>query len=484
MLSPWLPSGCVTQRRKPAVHTGSERVSGSRGNRRDVTAPVRRAAGFALVGSVTLAVPWATVGRSAAMATIIATAPFLLLAALSLTVFDEGTIFELFARPGDRRDGRLYGLAGFALAIAGLAIVSVQFGLPIWVFVGSVFVLSYGNLAGKIVGLYTPEEVVATAGFVGGGFLAGVAAQVVAAFAWDIAVTEQSLALMAFLAATGALTAALLRTVLFERDDPLVLVTVGLLLWLLADLQLAITVEGVVIALVVTTALGYVSYAIETASLPGMLTGVLLALLTIVLGSWRWFILLIAFYGVGGLSTKFHAETKIERGIADVNEDARGSGNVLANSLVALVAVLAQAASPAYTGVDGTLFLFAFAGAVAAAMSDTLSSEIGGVFDDPVLVTTFERVEPGTDGAITWQGEVAGVVGAALIAAIAGLAFTVIGVTGAGLVLAGGVLGMTVDSLLGATIEGRYVANEGVNLLATLAAAVGCGAGALALGLV
>jgi len=449
-----------------------------------VTDPVRRAVGFALVGSLALAIPVATLGRSPAVATLVAAGPFLLLALLALTILDSGTLFELFARPGDRRDGRLYGLAGFALAIAGLGILSVQFGLPMWVFIGSVFVLAYGNLAGKIVGLYTPEEAVATAGFVGGGFIAGVLAQVLTLMALRVPMTGESLALIAFLAATGALTAALLRTVLFERDDPLVLVTVGLLLWLLADLEVLLTVEGIVIALAVTTALGYVSYAIETASLPGMLTGVLLALLTIVLGDWRWFLLLIVFYGVGGVSTKFRTETKAERGIADVNDDARGSGNVLANSLVALVAVLAQAASPAYTGVDGTLFLFAFAGAVAAAMSDTLSSEIGGVFDEPILITTFERVEPGTDGAITWQGEVAGVAGAALIAVIAGVFFGSIGPIGAAVVLGAGILGMTVDSILGATIEGRWVGNEGVNLLSTLAAAIGAAVGTLAIGLV
>ncbi|MFN7132546.1 MAG: DUF92 domain-containing protein [Myxococcales bacterium] len=33
-------------------------------------------------------------------------------------------------------------------------------------------------------------------------------------------------------------------------------------------------------------------------------------------------------------------------------------------------------------------------------MSDTLSSEIGGVFDSPRLITTLERVPPGTDGGV------------------------------------------------------------------------------------
>jgi uncharacterized membrane protein len=42
---------------------------------------------------------------------------------------------------------------------------------------------------------------------------------------------------------------------------------------------------------------------------------------------------------------------------------------------------------------------------------------------------------------------------------------------------------MTVDSLLGATIEGRYVENEGVNTLATLAAAVVAAVAAAVFGL-
>ena len=48
-------------------------------------------------------------------------------------------------------------------------------------------------------------------------------------------------------------------------------------------------------------------------------------------------------------------------------------------------------------------------------MSDTLSSEIGGLFDRPRLITSFEPVDPGTDGAVSWQGELAGVVGAGRI---------------------------------------------------------------------
>ncbi|MFB6152498.1 MAG: TIGR00297 family protein [Haloarculaceae archaeon] len=445
-----------------------------------MTSTVRRAGGFALVGTLSLSVPYIASATRTAVSTVAAPAPYIVVAALALYVVDRGPLFELFARPGDRRDGRLYGLAGFALAAAALALLAVRFGLPMPVYVGTVVLLSWGNLGGHAVRAVRDEPIVATAGFVAAGFVAGAAGHYAAAAAVG---SSLEWPLVAFLAASGALLGALLRAVLFERDDPLVMVSVGLLLWLFFDLPLTITTTRIAIALVVTVAFGYVSYALETASLPGMLTGVLLGLLTIVLGGNGWFVVLITFFGVGGLSTKFRYDAKLERGIAEENEGARGSGNVLANSMAGLAAVLGAAASPSLTDLPAELFLFAFAGSIAAAMSDTLSSEIGGVFDGPRLITTFERVEPGTDGAVTWQGELAGLLGAGLIAGI-GYGMFDISAVGAGVILAAGVVGMTVDSLLGATAEGWLLENEGVNFAATVAAAVAAGLLAVGAGIV
>jgi uncharacterized membrane protein len=72
---------------------------------------------------------------------------------------------------------------------------------------------------------------------------------------------------------------------------------------------------------------------------------------------------------------------------------------------------------------------------------------------------------------VTWQGEVAGVAGAGLIALIA-VALLSVSPLGALVVVAGGVGGMTVDSVLGATLEGDRVGNETVNFLATLSGAL------------
>jgi uncharacterized protein (TIGR00297 family) len=445
-----------------------------------VTDRVRRAGAFALVGTLALAVP--TLGRAEepAYATVAVAGPFLAVAALALTTGTGTRRFELFARPGDRRDGKLYGLAGFALAAAGLSILTVGFGMPGHVFVATVLLVAYGNVGGQLARLVGTGHVLGVTGFVAAGFLAATVGQ---SAATRLVGAPVGVAEMAFLAASGALLAALLREVLFRRDDPLVMAVVALLLWLFATVPVEIPTTRIVVALGVTVVLGYASYAMETASVPGMLTGILLGLLTIVLGDYGWFAMLVAFFGIGGLAAKYRYDEKQARGIAEENEGARGTRNVLANSLVSLVAVLGAAASPDI-GIPTRVFLFAFAGAVSAALADTLSSEIGGLYDHPRLVTTLEVVEPGTDGAVTWQGELAGLAGASVVAAIGYVAFASVGPAGTGVIVAAGLAGMTADSVLGASVEGWLFGNQGVNFLATLVAALVGVALALGLGLV
>ena len=423
---------------------------------------VRRAAGYALVSTLSLAAPlfdWVTVLAFTAVA----------VGALTVT---DGPLFEWFARPSERQDGRLHGLAAFAFAATGLALMVPEqtLNMPTRVFVASVLLLGYGNFAHQFAHSRSFAPITRTTAFVVGGFLAAALGQAATLATQGVPVVDQ-LPEITFLAASGALFAGLLRSVLLVRDDPLVMLSAAFLLWLFADLAVELTLSGVAVAIAITALFGYISWALDAASIPGMLTGVLLALLTIVLGGYGWFAVLIAFFGIGALSTKFRYDDKKSRGVAEENDGARGSGNVLGNAAVALVAVLAYA-SRAKLPVDGTIFLFAFTGSIATAMSDTLSSEIGGVFDDPRLITTLERVDPGTDGGVTWQGEIAGVVGAAIVAAIAVALFDGVGLAGGIVIALAGTGGMTMDSLLGATVEGEKVGNQSVNFLATLTGAI------------
>jgi uncharacterized protein (TIGR00297 family) len=423
-----------------------------------VTSTLKRAGGFAAVASLALAVP--ALGSAAAV-------PFAAVAVLAVFVVDSGPVFELFARPGDYEDGRLNGLAGFSLAATALAVLATvpRVRLPATVFVATVLLVAYGNLGERLVGVRVDDPFVTVAGFGVAGFAAALGAQVAVTAAVG---GTQLLPRFAFLAGAGVLVAALFRSVLYERDDPVVMLTTAFLLWFFdSD---AVDVTGV---------FGYAAYRLGTASVPGMLTGVLLGLLLIVFGGYGWFAVLITFFSVGGLSTKFRYETKAERGVAEDNEGARGTGNVLGNAAVALLAVLGFAASGSLP-VPEAVFRLAFAGSMAAAMSDTLSSELGSLFDGPRLITTFEPVPPGTDGGVTWQGELFGVVGAVLVAGVAVVALDFAApMRAAGVIVVGGFVGMTVDSLLGATLEGDRVGNEAVNFGATLSGAIVSGVAAL-----
>ncbi|APW97738.1 hypothetical protein CHINAEXTREME_08090 [Halobiforma lacisalsi AJ5] len=432
-----------------------------------MTAPVRRAGVFAALCTLSLAVPLFGPEVAGALAAA------LLLGAFVVT---DGPLFDLLAYPGDYEDGRLYGLLTFVLAGVALGLLAVGTAMSTAIFVGTVFLVGYGNLGEQAVRLRTDDDVAHVIGFSVAATAAGVVGQSgTLAVDASVAAVESALPRVVFLAASGALLAALLRTVLLLYDDPVVMLSVGLLLWLLAELEPALGAVEIVAALAVTVALGYVSYALETASVAGMLTGVLLGLLTIVLGGYGWFVVLISFFGIGGLATKFRYERKRDLGVAEDNDGARGSGNVLGNAAVALAAVLGYAASSATllpADPDPHLFLFAFTGSVATAMSDTLSSEIGSVFETPRLITTLEPVEPGTDGGVTWQGELAGLAGATVVAGISFWLFPEVDTVGAAIVVAAGFVGMTVDSLLGATLEGRLLGNQSVNFLATLSGAV------------
>jgi uncharacterized protein (TIGR00297 family) len=438
-----------------------------------VTAEIERAVGYLLVGSLTLVAPVLD-GRVDASIAAVGTVGPLALVAIAALASTDGPVFEFFAREADRENGRLYSLGSFALAIVALAVLFVALGLPLAALVAAVFTLTVGNLAQRLVGSASTVPIVGASSFAVVGTLGGTGAVLAAG---QLGSTVPPLAALVFASASGAVIGALVRSTLSPLDDPIVVLSVGLVIWFLLGLGIVPSVQRLAIGVVVTVALGFLAYALGTASTTGTLSGVVLALWAVVLGGYGWFVLLVTFFGLGGLASKYRYDEKVERGIAQENEGARGGGNVLANSAAALVAVVAYAGASGIGG-DAIVFQFAFVGSVAAALADTFSSEFGGLFDSPRLVTTLEHVPAGTDGGVTWQGVVAGAIGSGIIAGLARVFFEFDDISTAAL-FGAGLFGMVIDSILGATLEGERLGNQAVNLLATLSAGVAAGAIAL-----
>lgn len=115
-------------------------------------------------------------------------------------------------------------------------------------------------------------------------------------------------------------------------------------------------------------------------------------------------------------------------------------------------------------------------------LSDTVSSEVGKAYGKTTyLVTTFQRVPRGTEGAVSLEGTLAGVAAAVVFAALAA-AMGQASPQGAAAVAAAAVVANLFESYLGAAVQGRvaWLTNDVVNMIQiTLAAALAVGASAL-----
>ena len=262
----------------------------------------------------------------------------------------------------------------------------------------------------------------------------------------------------------GIITAVLLKVILLKYEDSLVIEGLGIAMtmYLIDELNYTADLQMVVIAVIVAFTFGYFAFRFKTADLSGLFSAALVGIILIVFADARWFMVMLAFFILGAVSTRYKYVYKKKIGIEQGQGGARGYRNVFANGIVA------AAAAVLYGVFVRPEFIVLYIGCVATAAADTMASEIGVTGGTPYMITTLKKVPIGTNGGVTMTGELVALAGGFLVCVVA-LFLTIITPWMLVICTIAGFAGTNIDSLVGATLENNgYVGNAGTNLLATL----------------
>jgi len=254
-----------------------------------------------------------------------------------------------------------------------------------------------------------------------------------------------------------------------------------------------VVVPPVLIGLLAAVAIAVVAWRLGALTAGGAAAAVLLG--TVAVGAdWTWGVLLVAYFVVSSLLTRFRAAEKAGRTQDRLEKTgARDAQQVLANGGVFFAAALAYWIS------EADMWQALAIGSLAASAADTWATELGTLSkSEPRSILGFHPVPVGTSGGLTLLGLLGTVAGAGFVAGVAwALKWPTFAIVSA---IAGGILGSLLDSLLGAGLQARrhcpkcdamteravhgcgtttdvvggieWLDNDGVNFIATLCGAL------------
>lgn len=219
--------------------------------------------------------------------------------------------------------------------------------------------------------------------------------------------------------------------------------------------------HNIIAAFGVNISFGLLAYYLKTVSKSGLIAGIVVGTIIYLCLGTGGFLILFTFFTLGSWSSKHKYKWKASHGVAQENKGRRGVRHAVAKGGVGLI----MAIMALLTDMP-EVFKIAFVAAFATAAFDTISSELGQIYGKrPILITTMKSVPVGTDGAISVEGTILGILSAALIGAEAYL-LQLISLSSIIVVMIAALIGTTVESVLGATIERRkWVSNEVINFI-------------------
>ena len=211
---------------------------------------------------------------------------------------------------------------------------------------------------------------------------------------------------------------------------------------------------NLMIWLIVASVIGVYSYEAKFLDLGGLVAAMMIGTIIFISGGLRWVAPLVLFFMLSSILTHLAASRQKSQ---TVKHSPRTAKQVFANGGVAAAAALGYLIYPE-TGLQ-LLFL----GSLAAATSDTWSTEIGSFSKSrPRMITTLRIVDKGASGGITLTGSAGGIAGALLLGLSGMLIFTGDSLSyytsiAIYVVIFAGLFGNIIDSLSGALLQSKFV---------------------------
>jgi uncharacterized protein (TIGR00297 family) len=191
---------------------------------------------------------------------------------------------------------------------------------------------------------------------------------------------------------------------------------------------------------------------------------------------WRGYGVVMFYFLVGSAVTRIGMAQKEAEGIAEKRGGARGPENVWGSAFTATICAIGVAAikfgwlDPGWE----PLLILGYVASFATKLSDTTASEVGKAYGKSTfLITTLKPVPRGTEGAISLEGTLAGIVGGILISLVA-YSLGMITLQGVIICTIAAFVATNVESVIGATLQSDldWLSNELVNVINTIVGAV------------
>jgi uncharacterized protein (TIGR00297 family) len=191
---------------------------------------------------------------------------------------------------------------------------------------------------------------------------------------------------------------------------------------------------------------------------------------------WRGYGVVMFYFLVGSAVTRIGMAQKEAEGIAEKRGGARGPENVWGSAFTAMICAIGVAAIKlGWLNPDWeSLLLLGYVASFATKLSDTTASEVGKAYGKSTfLITTLKPVPRGTEGAISLEGTLAGILGGVLISLVA---YSLGMITFPGVIICtmAAFVATNIESLIGATLQSDidWLSNELVNVINTIIGAV------------